>query len=647
MRKLLPILVLFCMMSTAFAQLNRSAVGVFGHYALASHAANFQSLPELPCCSPLFQKGSGSGIDAGLLYQTPLSSSWIVSLRAGYLQYGGLLEVDEQTTVNNQGNAVPATIRHSIDAKLAAIYVEPLAGYRVTDRLTLLGGVLLGFPLAPTATQTEKLITPTTGALTVPELVGSGDIAQASSLHAALTLGASFDIPLGRGSVWFLSPEVFYSLALTNVVSEESWKVNTLRAGLALKYSASPLTMPDAPVGQKTRLVAAVKAFGMQSPDDVEEPILKLKVEEFLARTHKPLLPYVFFGAGSAELPLQYRQLSAAQTSTFQPERFNDSSLLSVYYDVLNVIAKRLRERSSAKLSLMGCNSNESTERVNLALSQRRAESVKNYLVSVWGIDASRIDCKSRNLPANPSNVNKEEGNAENRRVEMSSNDPEILAPLVTRDTLRVSNPPLVRFRSSVESEAGVATYSLAASQDNRLIQAFNGSDVVPEQLDWHLEDNATTMPRTETPLQYTLLVKDKTAQDYSTEVQTIPVEQLTIEKKRRERIGDKEIDRYTLMSFGFSQAEVEPDNQRYIENIRKDISPKATVYIVGSTDTMGDAEFNQNLSEQRAKSVAKVLRAKNAEVRGIGVQNTFDNSLPEGRFYNRTVRMRIETPVQ
>ncbi len=638
-----------CMMllsSSSSAQLNRSAFGLFGHYVIASHSADFQALPTIPCCSPVFHSGKGHGIDLGLLYQTPINSGWLLSARLGYLNQTALFEQDEPRTFNVNGSAVPGSIHHQVDATLAKIYVEPLVGYRATERLTFLGGVMIGMAFGQSFTQTEEVTSPAGGQLTTPPAVGSGDLPAASALQASLSIGASYDIPLGRGSVWFLTPELFYSHALTNVVADSSWKAHSLRLGIALKYSPSQISLPDAPAGQKDLLVAAVKAYGMQSPDASEEDALKIRVEEFLARTHKPLLPYVFFGAGSGELPLQYRQMAPGATSTFQPEKFNDSSLLAVYYDVLNIVGKRLRDRPSAKISLVGCNSNETTERVNLQLSQRRAEVVKNYLVSVWAIDPTRIDTKARNLPANPSNINKEEGNAENRRVELSSNDPEILAPLVTRDTLRIANPPIIRFHTSVRAAAEVGSYSLAASQDSRLIQAFNGRSDVPETLDWHLDENATSMPRSETPLQYTLSVIDKKAQSYSTDAQSIAVEQITIEKKRRERIGDKEIDRYTLMSFGYSQADVEPDNQLYLQNIKKEMSPSSSVYIVGSTDTMGDPQFNQNLSEQRANAVAKVLAVRGARVEGVGETSMFDNAVPEGRFYNRTVRMRVETPV-
>ncbi|MBX7154667.1 MAG: OmpA family protein [Candidatus Kapaibacterium sp.] len=646
MRYFIILFAILCTISVQ-AQLHRSAYGIYTHFNYAMHDADFQSLPNLPCCSQHFTDGTGNGIALGILYQTPHAPTWTLSGRLGYISYPGTLINNESKVVNVGGNPVLANIQHQIDASLSSINLEPLIGYRITDRFTLHGGLSIGAVMKKTFVQTEELTQPTQGALTVPTLVGSGDIQNASSLYAGVMAGASFDIPLFHGSRWFLAPEVFYVYSIANVASDIHWKVNMLRAGFALKYSPSPVDLPPQPDTQKVKLIAAVQAFGLNSPQASPEPVVRIKIEEFLSRTHKPLLPYIFFGNGSAEFPLQYNQLQPQETQAFTPERFNDSSLIGVYYDMLNIIGKRMKEKPSASITLTGCNSNEGVEKGNSALSQKRAETVKNYLTSVWGIEPQRITVKSRNLPANPSNIAKEEGLAENRRVEISTNTPEIIAPLITRDTTRVSTPPIVRFETATESQAGEQVYSLATSQNHTLLQAFNGNGKPPEHIDWHIEDNPVTIPRAETPLQYNLRVTDKIGQDYTTTTADIPVEQLTIAKKRREKLGDKEIVRYTLMSFGYNQADVEPDNMRYLNEIKQEITPASTVRISGSTDTMGDEDFNQTLSEQRAKSTAKVLKANNAQVYGVGEQVYFDNSLPEGRFYNRTVRIVIENPVK
>ena len=649
-RSITPALSLVCMflcLSHVQAQLNRSAYGLFGHYTAASHAASFQSLPGIPCCSPTFSDGTGSGLALGLLYQMPVASAWTLSGRLAYASYPGTFSADESTTVNIQGRPVAGIIRHTLDASLASINLEPMIGYRLTNRLTLHGGASVGYVLQRSFTQSETLAEPVQGTLTLPEQVGSGDIPNASSLHAALIAGLSFDIPLFRGSRWFLAPEAFYTVGLTRVADNLNWSANTIRVGVALKYMPPMFALPVPPPEQKSLLLAGIKAVGMQSPDSEPEPIVRITVEEFLSRTHKPLLPYVFFDDASAELPTSYRRLRSTETAAFTPERFNDSTLLAVYYDVLNIIGKRMQDQPGSSITLTGCNSNEGNEKNNIALSQRRAESVKTYLTTVWNIAPSRIEVSGRNLPANPSNVTREEGVAENRRVEIRSNDPSILAPLVTRDTARTATPPIVRFMIEHASEAGIETYSVAASQKRLLLQAFNGVGTPPQYIDWYLQDNPTSLPHSDTSMQYDIRVTDAEAQEYTSPAESINIEQLTIARKRREKLGDKEIVRYTLMSFGYGQADVEADNARYLDDVRRDVSSESTVHITGSTDSIGEESFNQKLSSQRARSVASFLNLRDQHVRGIGEQAFFDNALPEGRFYNRTVHVLIENPVK
>ena len=79
---------------------------------------------------------------------------------------------------------------------------------------------------------------------------------------------------------------------------------------------------------------------------------------------------------------------------------------------------------------------------------------------------------------------------------------------------------------------------------------------------------------------------------------------------------------------------------------MRGRITPGSQVRIVGYTDMVGSEEYNQRLSQQRAAAVAQELRVPNAAVVGNGERlPLYDNRMPEGRFYNRTVEIIVEAP--
>ncbi len=75
------------------------------------------------------------------------------------------------------------------------------------------------------------------------------------------------------------------------------------------------------------------------------------------------------------------------------------------------------------------------------------------------------------------------------------------------------------------------------------------------------------------------------------------------------------------------------------------------SVSVVGHTDSVGDASYNQGLSEQRAQSVAGYLRSQNVagqrfSVMGYGEQHPVaSNATKQGRAQNRRVEITL-TPL-
>ncbi|HEY6172349.1 MAG TPA: hypothetical protein VIX80_08840 [Candidatus Kapabacteria bacterium] len=69
---------------------------------------------------------------------------------------------------------------------------------------------------------------------------------------------------------------------------------------------------------------------------------------------------------------------------------------------------------------------------------------------------------------------------------------------------------------------------------------------------------------------------------------------------------------------------------------------------IFGYTDRIGTDEYNTLLSDIRARATQRYLGLDRAEVKGLGRRILlYDNDLPEGRFYSRTVTIVVSTPMQ
>jgi outer membrane protein OmpA-like peptidoglycan-associated protein len=125
-------------------------------------------------------------------------------------------------------------------------------------------------------------------------------------------------------------------------------------------------------------------------------------------------------------------------------------------------------------------------------------------------------------------------------------------------------------------------------------------------------------------------------------------VEQVTLRKKRVERIADRTIDRYSLILFDFDAATLGAANGRIVDFVKGRLAPDAMVTVTGHTDRTGAEEYNARLSARRATATAETLAHPNTTATGLGESNLlFDNELPEGRFYCRTVNIVVETPIE
>ncbi|MBI5836819.1 MAG: OmpA family protein [Candidatus Eisenbacteria bacterium] len=88
-------------------------------------------------------------------------------------------------------------------------------------------------------------------------------------------------------------------------------------------------------------------------------------------------------------------------------------------YKTLADIGKLLTESAELRLSIEGHTDSDGADAANLGLSQKRAESVKTYLVENSGVDAGRLETKGWG-EGKPIDKNvTPEGKANNRRVEL------------------------------------------------------------------------------------------------------------------------------------------------------------------------------------------------------------------------------------
>lgn len=680
----------------------RTRFGVFGQFAYNMHRAAFAKLPGVPNCCPQFTDAVSNSYALGALFDIPLNNVFGFSLRLGYTPtpaFFRTIESDPRTALQNiNGEAiVGSSFFHQIEATLgsagleALFTIKPLTGAtRTDDGLTVLLGARAGYMLQRDYTQQEQTFADSVIFVDTKSRLrntSNGTLPESSVYNISLMGGLAWEIPLNAKRTVYITPEVFYSFPLTPVIPSSAlngaWSVHQIRAGIALKFaperkvidtsSTPPQTPPDSPpvvvgtpptkvenkrppeTGVETggkELSATLTAVGVER-DGKELPDVTFRVEEFLSTNLRPLLPYVFFEQGSDNIPERYDRLSTRDVNDFQVDKLHNYEMLETYHHIMNIVGRRMRSYPRAKLTITGCNDNTAPgERGNTSLSYRRAKAVRDYLSNVWNIDTARMPIQIRNLPATPTVSNTKlydnEVVQENRRTEFSSDTWEILEPIKTTDTVRTVSPPIIRFRPRVMLPQGnVKEWRITIRQDGQKLKEFWGTGNIPAILDWNLAENQATIPRAPTPLEYTLSVVDDTGNRLSAQGSS-PVEQITIQRKRRERLKDREVDRYSLILFDFDKSNLTMTQNRIASFIKTQIQPEATVRISGYTDYTNPLDYSLRLSKARARETASALDLlKKAEVRGLGkTVLLYDTEIPEGRFYCRTVTIIVETPI-
>ncbi len=693
MSKYFVLILAIVLVAHASAQ-DRSAFGLYGHYALNTHTANFQQLPGVPNCCPRFETGHGIGLVVGALYEKPLATSFALQLRAGYQNLNAELVSIEATSVFQNGSAAPGEFTHTLKASLSTIGIEPMLAWRPFGDVRFNVGLSVGAVLVHRYDQREQITQPGFSGTFLDSLgndtrsrtrnESSGEIPDASSFHIGLLGGISHPMAMNADRTLFVAPEVTFALGLTPIASGLSWTANALRIGVSFLYSpkaeearlqpvpiveAPPSTVAPSPLPTLPAPVRASLSISGVEANGLEVPIAQLRVDEYSSTRMTSLLNYVFFDENSAAIPNRYHLLHAkasdtsgvvasdtfdlatidtidvATIETFDINRIHSNNKLKTYYHVLNIVGRRLVDNPSATIRLTGCNQDVRDESNNLALSRSRALAVKQYLADVWHINDKRIVVDERNLPVKAANTTMQDGAEENRRVELATDDVRVLAPLVKHDTVQSTTTPTIRIRPRITSDVPIDTWRLTIAHAGVTLHALDGKGLPAAFIDWHTENSVRALLKSGADLTCSLFVVNADKSEALTEAR-LPVDRFTISRKQSERLGDKEIDRYSLILFDVRSADISSADRAIIDLIKSNIHRESYVRVIGYSDRLGDAKYNQQLAESRAKAVASRLGTTSVTTEGRGQADLFESSLPEGRLYTRTVDVIVETPI-
>lgn len=155
---------------------------------------------------------------------------------------------------------------------------------------------------------------------------------------------------------------------------------------------------------------------------------------------------------------------------------------MTVYYNVLNILGDRMGKNTSTTIKLVGSSEKSPAD------GKAMAESVKKYLVDLFGITATRINTEGRTNPKLPSEKpgsTKELFNVDedDRRVSVESSSKVLLmeflsgpgAPLKPVELVALQTAPVdsyVTFNADGADEA-FSSWSLEIRDEKETLQSF------------------------------------------------------------------------------------------------------------------------------------------------------------------------------
>lgn len=613
--------------------------GESGAVNLNHYRGTTQSLNNAVYAPTAFHKGDGTKPYFSLLTEYRPGKIWGGMLNLAFDNRGG--EFD--------GVTAPCNCPAKLSTNLSYVTIEPsLRVAPFASAFYLFAGPALSFNVSRSFTyqqdkQTDK----------------SGEWSSIRKMMLSAQAGAGIDIPLSKpdgNNQLTLSP---FASFLTdfghNPRSIESWSVYTVRAGIALKFGVGPKVTRTSSISETTPVLSNTKLvqFSVRAPKVV--PINRRVKETF------PLLNSVFFDNGSVEIPNRYVKLNSSQAAAFREAQLQEGQpanlangrsarQLAVYHNILNIVGDRLRMDAQSSITLQGSADKNPTE------GKAMAEAVKNYLVSLYGIDPSRITTEGRDKPVIPS---EQPGStreldllkAGDRRVDMVSTSPGMLMQ-VGGSTSSFLKPVQITAVQEDPLDSHVIFTNTGASKeltswvvditdeqgDVKHYGPFTGDQVsIPGKIILAGKPQGN----------YTILMKGETRNG------TTIMEKSSVSLMQREDLVQEGL-RYSIL-FGFDQSKSIASYEKFLTGIVAPlITDNATVSIHGHTDITGEESYNHTLSHDRAVGVQAILAETLSRAGKKGVQfetygfgedtgmAPFENTLPEERFYNRTVIIDI-----
>lgn len=635
--------------------------------------SDFTNLGNANSCCPGFQSGFGTAINFVGSYNYPIKKGTKLFVSLDYMSMNSDFVVDEIEEINLIGTIrKDARIEQRVDSDLNSIGFGLGVIYELFDSFDASLGYRLGVTSDLSYRQTEILIEPSEGLFQETESKTLTDVSGTinSSLMNSIIGKIAYRLYTNSDRTTYLNPNISFNIGLNSINSQMNLVPNSLNFGIDWAYSFSSESSNNIEVikeenispNKKTEPEIALLNTDkkkVNNPSVIIRPvsidkneqrneIIQIELDEVNSIRMVPILNYIFFDKDSSSLSPRYSALNKKESYSFNTSNLFEVNTLSIYHHILNIIGSRMLEYPDSELRIVGTKSEIETGEIAKILPIERAKTIRDYLVKTWGISEKRLILTTSEKPTVPSTSADVESIEENQRVELYSDNKKILEPLLLKDTLYTTITKEIDFYTIIDTNMKDYSWSFKVYNDESSPYfEVGGRFEPPIKTIFPITEEVANQIKDKNELTYRFdLIRQSEEQESVTGKINISINSL--EKKKRDKKQDFRIDKYSLILFDFDKFDLNEKNKEIIEIIRKNINKDSELIISGYSDKIGDSDYNKELSKKRTESVSSVFPENKKELYPYGESIIlFNNKLPEGRFYSRTVIINATTPIK
>jgi len=609
-------------------------------YNFNNYSSQFKQFKGLVDCNE-FTNGSGNGLAFGLVFNKNINDFWGINFGINYSDRSGVFSRQNKFATRNLTTGLDEEVNTSveIDTKLQFLDLTPGVNLELFDffngPLYFNPSLRLSIPVNGTFSQYEKIDNPSSavftnndGSKTTKRVVADNSFETFSMPNLGLVLGLE---KLFRVSEFnSISIAASYDLGLSNVLSDADWKINTFNISFGYKYSIreskpEPIIIPEPTPEPVIEEVVEVIPPPPPAPPDFELVISNEVTSNEVTSGREvmatiPIVNSVFFVEGSSTIPKAYNQ------NLVNVDYFTGNAIEKHYY-ILPRIVKILNSNPSSKLIITGFSSNNIDINSTKQIVTERIDNIKNTLISM-GVDKNIIKVEANYQPDIKSSIESIDLNADNNRVDLIvENAPlqnyvlilnykEVIGSFKVKSKVYNSNEKV-----NIKTNISKKTYALQNDGNLEIIYKQR-VDVNSNELNITVDANL-----------------DSKYKNYS--------ELVKLENTKTNFVSLNLDNFEAVLRFDYNSSFLSNENKELLTQLYNTVPNGTTLIVKGSSDALGTEKRNKTLELERATNTMNFI--KNLKGKNINIENDnnlddkFDETTPQGRFLNRSIRIKLK----